>query len=205
MKAVLYLPYYDYNDGAFDVSDTYYDDNEYAKRMSEEYNRSKDVVYNSMNDFKNGSQNVFNGIDGQTYKFGQKVSQSEEKVAYSSCDGIIYNGEGKDESVDELITHFAKQESFVCMFELDMDSSEEEFETEISLWSNEHNKINAYGDKMSDEWVWVNEPKRNVKIKFTNNANETIYAILEDCKIMNKIDFSTFIIYVGKVRLIDEI
>ena len=54
MEGTLYLPYYDYNDGAFDVSNSYYDSDEYARKMKEEYDKSKDVVYNSMNDFKNG-------------------------------------------------------------------------------------------------------------------------------------------------------
>ena len=205
MEGTLYLPYYDYNDGAFDVSNSYYDSDEYARKMKEEYDKSKDVVYNSMNDFKNGSQNVFMGNDGQTYKFGQKVSQSEDKVAYSSCDGTVFDTDGKDLSVDVLITHFAKQESFMCILQLDMDTSQEEFETELSLWNKEHSNINKYKQQAGDEWAWVNEPKRNLKIKFLNNGNETIYGLLENCKIVDRADYNVFVIYVDRIRLIDEI
>lgn len=205
MEATLYLPYYDYNDGSFDVSNDYYDSDEYARKMKEEYDKSKDVVYNSMNDFKNGSQNVFVGGDGQTYKFGQKTSQSEDKVAYSSCESTIYNTDGKECTVDDLISHFARQESFICILELNMGTSEEEFETELSLWNREHGNINKYKDKSGEEWVWVNEPKRNVKMKFVNNANETICAMLEDCKIVDRSDYNIFIVYVDKIKLVDDI
>lgn len=205
MEATLYLPYYDYNDGLFDVSNDYYNSDEYARKVSDEYNKSKDVVYNSMLDMKNGSSSVFVGGDGQTYKFGQKSDYSEEKVAYSSCESVIYNSDGKEETVDEVITHFVKMEPFVCMVELDMDTSEEEFETELSMWNNEHCNINKYKASGGEEWVWGNEPKRNLKMKFLNNGNETVYAVLENCKIMDRVEYNMFIVYVEKIRLIDNI
>lgn len=205
METTLYLPYYDYNDGAFDVSNNYYDSNEYAKKMKEEYDKSKDVVYNSIQDFKNGSQDVFGGGGEQTYMFGQKTSQKQDKIAYSSCEGVMYNTDGKDYTVDDIITRFAKQESFMCILELNMDTSEEEFETEFSLWMKEHTNINKYKEKSGEEWAWVNEPKRNIKIKFQNNADETILAILENCKIVDKADYGTYVVYVERIRLIDEI
>ena len=205
MEATLYLPYYDYNDGAFDVSDSYYDSDEYTRKMKDEYDKSKDVVYNSMNDFKNGSQNVFMGSDGQTYKLGQKTSQKEDKVSYSSCECVIFDTKGKDLSVDDMIDHFAKQESFICLLQLDMDTSQEEFETELSFWNKEHSNIKKYESKTSGEWVWVNEPKRNLKFKFLNNGNETIYGLLTNCKIVDKADYNVFVIYVEKIRLIDKI
>lgn len=205
MEVKLYMPYYDYNDGAFDVNDDYYDKDEYIKKVSEEYNRNKDVVFNSMLDAKNGTGSLLMGSDGQTYKFGSNTSTKEEKVAYSSCESILYDGNGNDETVDGLITHFAKQESFVEMLEFDMDTSEEEFETEISLWKREHNNINKYKDYKGEEWAWINEPKRNIKMHFKNNANEDLYSILENCKIMDILDDGTLIVLIEKIKLIDEI
>ena len=203
MKVELYLPYYDYNDGAFDVSNDYYgDEQDYIKAMSNEYNKNKDIVYNSM---LNGSIGSVQGVDGQTYKFGEKTPQNEEKVAYSSCNGVLYNDTGVAESVDGLINQFAKQKPFVEMVEFDDSSSEEEFISEMSLWVKEHNAINKYREFKGDEWTWVNEPKRNVKIHFLNNANEDIYAIWEDCKIMDIIEGNTIILFIEKMRLIDYI
>ena len=203
MKVELYLPYYDYNDGAFDVSNNYYDNEEdYINAMSSEYNKNKDIVYNSM---LNGSIGVYNGTDGQTYKFGEKTPQNEEKVAYSKCNGVLYDDNGNVENVDNLIDRFVHQKSFIEMVEFDDSSSEEEFVSEISLWVKEHNAINQYRKFKGDEWTWVNEPKRNVKIKFLNNANEDIYAIWENCKIMDIIEGNSIILFIEKMRLIDYI
>ena len=205
MDITFYLPYYDYNDGSFDMNNDYYNSEEYARKVKDEYTRSKDVVFNSMMDFKNGSQGLVLGGDGQTYKFGEKTSLGQEKVAYSSCNGTLYDANGKEETVDGLITHFARQEQFVVMLSLDMDSSEEEFETELSLWNKEHTNINSYKDKGGEEWVWTNEPKRNLKIKFKNKKDETLCAMLENCKIMDRVEYGMFIVFVERIILIDEI
>ena len=205
MKVTLYLPYYDYNDGAFDVSNDYYNDEEYIKAVESEYNKNKDIVYYSMLDYNNGSSSLVQGTDGQTYKFGQNTAQKQEKVAYSSCEGTLYDENGKDDTVDALITHFAKQKPFIEMIEIDGDTGEEEFLTEISLWAREHKSINKYKDYKGEEWAWVNEPKRNVKVHFVNNANEDLYAILENCKIMDIVDDNSMILYIEKFKLIDNI
>ena len=178
---MLYLPYYDYNDGAFDVNDEYYNENEYIDAISSEYNKNKDIVFNSMLDYNNGSRNVFTSTDGQTYKFGSKASQNEDKVAYSSCEGVLYNEDGE------------------------IDTPEEEFETELSLWTKEHSNINAYKSQQGEEWAWVNEPQRNVKIAFKNKANDDVYAVLENCKIMDIVDRNMYIVFVEKISLIDRI
>ena len=205
MEVTLYLPYYDYNDDAFNASDEYYADGEYANAVSREYNKNKDVVYNSMLDYKEGHGSVFSGVDGQTYKFGQKTSQSDEKVAYSSCKATLYNEDGDDETVDGLITMFAKQQSFMEMVEFDLDTVEEEFESEMNLWDREHTKINSYRNKAGEQWVASKEPKRNVKMRFKNNAGEDIYAVLEDCKIMDDSERDNWILYVNRISLIDKI
>ena len=158
-----------------------------------------------MYDFKNGFQREFLGADGRTYKFGQKTSQNEDKVSYSKCEATLYDEDGSDETVDGLIQKFAEQKDFVEMVELDYDTSEEDFETECSIWKNEHNSINSYRNVAGDAWVASREPKRNVKMHFKNNANEDIYAMLENCKIMDDSEPGTFIVYVEKINLIDKI
>jgi hypothetical protein len=204
MELTLYLPYYEYNDKSFDVSGDYYKSDEYINKIKEEDTKNKDLVYKSILNLKEGSQSVFMGRDGQTYKFAEKASQNEEKVAYSSCNGIVYSDDGNDLNVDGLITNFVGQKPFVCLLELDMDSFEEEFESELYLWLKEHKNIQRYNEKFDEEWVWKNEPKRNIKIRFLNNANETIYGMLENCKIMDIIESNMFIIYVERLNLIDN-
>lgn len=205
MEVTFYLPYYDYNDGAFDVDNAYYNEEEYAKAMTDEYNKNKDIVYNSMMEFKNGSRGLFEGTDGKVYKFGQKTSQNEDKVAYSSCNGMLYDVGGSKESVDGFIEKFARQKQFLEIVEFDLDSSEEEFETELTLWKREHNKINQYIDKLGEDWVLAKEPKRNLKVHFKNNANEDVYAVLVDCRIMEIINDGSFVVFVEKITLVDNI
>lgn len=205
MEVTLYLPYYDYNDGAFDVNDDYYDEDEYINAVSSEYNKNKDIIYNSVMDAKNGVGSLLQGGDGQTYKFGQKTSQSEDKVAYSKCNGTLYDIGGSKDTVDGFIEKFAAQKQFLEIVEFDLDTVEEEFETEISLWVKEHNNINSYADKLGEDWVLAKEPKRNIKLHFKNNANEDIFAVLEDCKIMDIIEDNSFILFVERITLIDNI
>lgn len=205
MEVTLYLPYYDYNDGAFDVNNDYYDEDEYINAVSSEYNKNKDIIYNSVRDAKNGVGSLLQGGDGQTYKFGQKTSQSEDKVAYSKCNGTLYDIGGSKDTVDGFIEKFAAQKQFLEIVEFDLDTVEEEFETEISLWVKEHNNINSYADKLGEDWVLAKEPKRNIKLHFKNNANEDIFAVLEDCKIMDIIEDNSFILFVERITLIDNI
>lgn len=205
MEVTLYLPYYDYNDGAFDVNNDYYDEDEYINAVSSEYNKNKDIIYNSVMDAKNGVGSLLQGGDGQTYKFGQKTSQSEDKVAYSKCNGTLYDIGGSKDTVDGFIKKFAAQKQFLEIVEFDLDTVEEEFETEISLWVKEHNNINSYADKLGEDWVLAKEPKRNIKLHFKNNANEDIFAVLEDCKIMDIIEDNSFILFIERITLIDNV
>ena len=205
MEAHIYLPYEAYDDSFFDVGDGYYANaNDYINAVSEEYNRNKDAVFESMVGLKNGSPGALIGSDGQMYKFGEKTSQSEEKVAYTECFGVLYNADGNMETVDNIITHFAKQEMFMEMISLDLDRAEEEFETELSLWVGEYNSINKYLLQKGEEWVLANEPKRTLRMRFLNNANEELFAELRDCRILDVVDNGTYIIHINKIVLIGK-
>ncbi len=204
MKATLYMPYYDYNDKGFDVDDAYYNDEAYVKAMESEYAKSKDLVYNSVMNAKNGTGTLVQGTDGKTYVFGEKVAQNEDKVAYTQCGAILYGDDGNEENVDKLISSFVDGKPFVEMVEFDEATSEEEFISEVSLWVKEHNAINKYKEYKGEEWTWAKEPKRNVKIKFLNKADEELTAMLDGCKILDIADGSTVVLYIEKIRLIDD-
>ena len=204
MEVTLYLPYYDYNDGNFDVSNDYYSEDEYSNAMSKNFNESKDIVYNSVLAAKNGTGSLVQGSDGHTYKFGQKTSQSEDKVAFSKCEGILSDISGEEDTVDSIISKFASQKQFLEIIDFDLDTSEEEFETELSLWTREHNSINEYKDQLGEDWVLAKEPKRNLKVHFKNKANQDTYAIFEDCRIMDIMDKTSFVLFVEKISLVDN-
>jgi hypothetical protein len=125
-------------------------------------------------------------------------------VAFSSCKGILWDIGGEKDTVDGFITKFAQQKQFLEIVEFDLDTSEEEFETELSLWSREHTSINKYKDDLGEDWVLAKEPKRNLKVQFKNNAKQDTYAILEDCRIMDIIDKNMFVLFVERITLVDN-
>jgi hypothetical protein len=91
------------------------------------------------------------------------------------------------------------------MIEFDLDSVEEEFESEMNMWSREHTKINSYLGRVSEAWIASKEPKRNLKMHLKNNAGEDVYALLENCKIMDNSERDNWILYVERISLIDKI
>lgn len=205
MNVELYLSYSDYNDNGFDVKDNPYNsENDYTKKITEEYNKTKDIVYNSVLDTRNGVKGTLFGTDGQTYKFGTKVSTNADKVAYTKCNGTLYNENGELETVDGLIDRFAQQKPFVEMVELDLDSIEEEFETDFLIWIKEHKSIDEYKKKLGEEWCWIHEPIKDLRLVFKNKANQDVYAVFENCKVMDVVDEKTFIFFIEKMTLIDK-
>lgn len=215
MKASTYLPYFDYNDSKFDIQGSTVNGQDYADMLEKEYNRSKGAVDCFMNG-KESPATALKSEDGQTYHFGQNIAQNEPKMLYSKSSAIILDADDKDETVDTLIEHFARQEMFISKLEF-MEDMEEDFEIELTLWKNEHNKLNSYKTKgykfitdrngnrePIDEWILKNEPVRNVRISFLNKANTMIFAELKKCKIIdieknNKID-----LLVESIDLIDK-
>lgn len=204
MEVTLYMPYYGATDDANDMGD-YYQGDEYIKQMKEMYESTKDTVFETMLDANRGSTNALIGTDGQMYKFMEKTPQNEGKVVYLPSSCALYNGDGKEETVDGIITYFARQEAFVEMFVFDVKSMDEDLESELSVWNQEHRGVNSYVAKKGDEWAWANEPVRDLKMEFKNNAGETLYALLHECKIMDKVDNDSYILFVKRITLIDRI
>lgn len=203
MEGKVYLQYIAYDDNLFSVGEDYYkDENEYINAITEDYDRNKDIVTNSVLDMMEGSGRLYSGVDGNTYVFGQKMSQKEEKYSYAKCDCTIFNEDGEDESVDSMISRLVSQQPTVYMFELDRDTSEEEFEEELRMWVNDHNGINQYKPFKGEEWAWVNEPARNVKVSFKNKSNETVNIMLIDCRILDIVDNSSYILYIERMEMV---
>ena len=203
MEAKIYLQYVSYDDNLFSTSDDYYkDENAYMNAITEEYERNKDVVTNSILDMIDGSGGLYSGVDGNTYTFGQKTPQMEEKYSYTKCDCTIFNENGENESVDNIISKLVSQQPTVYMIELDRDTSDEEFEEELRMWTNDHNGINQYKSFKGDDWAWANEPVRNIKISFKNKNDETVNMMLCDCRILDIINDSSYILYIERMEMI---
>lgn len=210
MKVTTYLPYYDYNDGDFDVNNDYYKSNDdYFNAMQRNVEQTRNAVTNGMvNYLNNGSVSEFKSSDGQTYRFGQKTSQTQEKVAYSKCEAIVYGEDGKEKDVDSIISDCVSKDVQLYILKFDLDTSEEDFEQELNLWSIEHKRIEEASKRIKinkDKWQLDNEPQRNIRISFKNKANEEKYAEMVNCKIVEKPNGNTYIIISEEINLIDKI
>lgn len=199
MIAKLYIPYYGYNESANDIENAFDRDGGYISALMDEYNKSKDIVYNAV---KDGTLMAGSPKD---YKFGQRSSEQDDKVSFIGCKCKLFNDEMGDESVDGIVTHFAKQESFMCVAYLDLDEIDEDYESELSLWINEHNNVNKYAEKMGDDWVLANEPTKDLKMSFINNANEEIKCLLRGCRIIDVIEKGQLVLFIKNLTIIDEI
>ena len=206
MNITVYLPYYEYNDNDFEVDKDYYKSNdEYFNAIRENIQSTRNDVIQGMNNYmNNGSVKAYKDEYGQTYRYANKEREGEDKVAYSKCEALIYDSNGKEETVDNFISDYVSKEMQLYVFKFNLDTSDEEFEQELNLWTTEHNKIQKYNER-DEDWVFENEPIRNIKIKFTNNANEEKYAELVNCKLMEKQSLNIYVVLVEEIKLIDKI
>lgn len=207
MKVTLSLPYYDYNDGDFDVNNDYYKSNEdYFNAIEKNVQQTRETIIEGMSNYVNGGPiTEFQGLNGQTYKFDAKTAQNEEKVAYAQCEAVIYDEEGKAKTVDGFIDDYVSKDIQLYVFRLDLDSCDEEFEQEVNLWVNEHNNIQKFIKGKGEDWVFENEPKRTIRVKFMNNANEEKFAELINCKIMENQRMDIYVVLVEEIKLIDKL
>lgn len=207
MNVTIYFPYYEYNDNDFSVDDNYYKSNEdYFNAIKENIQNTRNDVIQGMNNYmNNGFIKTYKALDGETYRYNDKSHESEEKVGYSKCEALIYNEDGKEVSVDDFISDYVSKEMKLYVFKLNLDSAEEEFEQELNLWSTEHNNIQKYNNSKNEDWVFENEPIRNIRIKFINNANEEKYAELVNCKLMEKQGFNIYVVLSEQIKLMDKI
>lgn len=207
MNVTIYFPYYEYNDNDFSVDDNFYKSNEdYFNAIKENIQNTRNDVIQGMNNYmNNGSIKTYKALDGETYRYNDKRRENEEKVAYSKCEALIYNEDGKEVSIDNFISDYVSKEMKLYVFKLNLDSAEEEFEQELNLWSTEHSNIQKYNNSKNEDWIFENEPIRNIRIKFINNANEEKYAELVNCKLMEKQGFNIYVVLSEQIKLIDKI
>lgn len=207
MKIKLYLPFYDYNDSDFEINNDYYKSNEdYFNAVEQNLKQTRNAVMNGMSNYVNGgSLRGYQSTNGQVYAFGGKAQNTQEKVSYAECEAMLYNDNGKDESIDDFIKNYVSQNSQIYILNLNLDNCDEDFEQELNLWFKEHENLQKYGNERGNKWILDNEPVRQIKVKFTNNANEEKYAEFVNSKIIEKQGMNIYILLVQKINLIDKI
>ena len=200
MNVTLYLEMENYEDGDFDISNDYYkSDEEFFDAMDRENKRYSNVAYDAVSGLGNlSNRNV--AKFGNQNKGGKNATTNNYK-----SEVIILNENGEDETVDNLISNCVSQDVVVNIIKFNRDNMDEEFEEDFNFWIDEHNNINQYKDKLGEDKVWENEPIRNFKVEFLNNANETKYAMMVNCKVLEQEGNDEYAILAEKIILIDNL
>ena len=200
MKATLYIEMENYEDGDFDVSNNYYkSDEEFFDAMDRENKKYSNVAYDAISGLGNLSNK-------KVAKFGNQNNFSKNATTNNyKSEVIILNENGEDETVDNLISNCVSQDVVVNIIKFNRDNMDEEFEEDFNFWIDDHNNINKYKDKLGEDKVWENEPIRNFKVEFLNNANETKYARMVNGKVLEPEGNDEYAILAEKIILLDEI
>ena len=189
MKIKIYFPYYGYGNDDYETSDRYGSEEEYIEAIQKEDERNRDVVYESMVRQGNGQS-----IMGNSVKMFSVEGKEDEKIEFCTCDGMMYNENEDDMSVDEIVARMAHQEPFVMVLGLDFDTMEEDFIMELKLWQREHQAINSFIDDKGEAWCWSKEPRKDLEFEFENNANETKRGVCVGSVLMDTYDDNKIIL-----------
>ena len=198
MKIKIYFPYYGYGNDDYETSDRYGSEEEYIEAIQKEDERNRDVVYESMVRQGNGQS-----IMGSSVKMFSVEGKEDEKIEFCTCEGVMYNENEDDMSVDEIVARMARQEPFVMVLGLDFDTMEEDFIMELKLWQREHQAINSFIDDKGEAWCWSKEPRKDLEFEFENNANETKRGVCVGSVLMDTYDENKIILYVERIDILN--
>lgn len=196
MKAKIFVPFsngdcvngFKYENG--DISQK-----EYANMMIKEYMKYRDSIDETVRKSysKNMSINPF-AKENNEYK--------HQTYSYNDCNCNIYNIQGKDANIDELISYYRTKEEFVIiveMFSLN-DYENVDLEIDMKMWIKDSAKILGT-NKLSDEEKIYYLPKKDFKIKFFAEKSN---AILKDCKLFEMQDKNVFAISIKRIIFTKE-
>ena len=190
MKVKLLLPYNQYDDEDFESSYNMSNE-EFFSRLEKEESVSQNIAYDYVN------------MDRSRYKnaasFNQGVSQRDARLRFSMCEATLKDGEGNELTVDELVGECVRQDVGALIIEMNLDASDEEFESDMKMWFDEHDSINSYESKLGEDWVFKHEPSKNLKVEYLNKANEVQFCDIINCRIVEKTSSSTFAIVYDKI------
>ena len=106
------------------------------------------------------------------------------------------------ESVDSMIDKFAEQKEFLVTINFNMASMDGEFEEELREWNTETYNILKYSQKMGNEWVDKNIPRRDLRLSFLNKSGKLGKFVLEGSEIEEKITNNRYLLYVKKMSIL---
>lgn len=173
----------------------------YSKLMVDTYNRYKDGVYDMfINDRLGTNIAAYENIKENNVYTQQKYYFDESKVD-------IFNGAGQEMTIDELIHYYQTREPFViivnmyAMMRKPEDGGDPELETSMKGWSSEALKI-LRCPKFSDAEKIQYQSKKSLKLKFDSAKSS---AVLQNCKMIDVKNRTTFVFLVEKIVFVTQL
>ena len=197
MRAVLYVPYSNGDARNGFKYDKEISQKEYANAMVEYYNQHKDgidSVFMSKGLGRNIAVNPFRK---------ERVKYNQQTFYYQPVEAKVFDIDGKDEKIDELIQFYKTGEQFIVIIALlNLSSADEsgELESDIKAWTRESVKINRTNKMTEDEKI-KSLSKKSLKLKFKDSKSS---AILKNCKMIEVYSRNKFALLVESIDFVQE-
>lgn len=197
MRAVLYVPYSNGDARNGFKYDKEISQKEYANAMVEYYNQHKDgidSVFMSKGLGRNIAVNPFRK---------EKVKYNQQTFYYQPVEAKVFDIDGKDEKIDELIQFYKTGEQFIVIIALlNLSSADEtgELESDVKAWTRESVKINKTNKMTEDEKI-KSLSKKSLKLKFKDSKSS---AILKNCKMVEVYSRNKFALLVESIDFVQE-
>ena len=197
MRAVLYVPYSNGDARNGFKYDKEISQKEYANAMVEYYNQHKDgidSVFMSKGLGRNIAVNPFRK---------EKVKYNQQTFYYQPVEAKVFDIDGKDEKIDELIQFYKTGEQFIVIIALlNLSSADEtgELESDVKAWTRESIKINRTNKMTEDEKI-KSLSKKSLKLKFKDSKSS---AILKNCKMIEVYSRNKFALLVESIDFVQE-
>ena len=190
------------NDGDFDERDDYYkSDDEFFNRMREDIEMNSDVAYEVVNNLgnlhKRNAVSFEAASNANTYR--------NPNLSIYKCSASLLDEEGNEETVDGIITKALTNDVVVSVLKYNYDDMDEEFEEDLRLWIRDHKSINEYINKLGEDKVWENEPKRDFIITFKNKAGEEVNIQYLNTRIVGEMDKMTYAVLAEKLMIVEKL
>jgi len=197
MRAVLYVPYSNGDARNGFKYDKEIGQKEYAAAMVDYYNQHKDGIDSVFYSKGLGKNIAVNGFRKEKVKYNQQT------FYYQPVETKVFDIDGKDEKIDELIKFYKTGEQFIVIVALlNLSSADEtgELESDIKSWTSESIKINRT-NRMTEDEKLKSLSKKSLKLKFKDSKSS---AILKNCKMVEVYSRNKFALLVESIDFVQE-
>ena len=171
MKCVLYIPYYGYGDDKFDANGFYGDSNSYIEALRK-----------------------YSMQDSTEMQYEAK----DNEVKYTKCNCTLYDENNEPMTIDKFVGYYNTNELIMIGMEFDLSTMEDDFESELNSWYNDHKRLDDEPNIDEDQRFLV-EPKRDLKVVFKNLKDKDTYCTLSNVMMLEKVDNEHYFMIVNKV------